>query len=115
MVRDLSWLRSRLLKWFSKNGRAYPWRETSDPYQVMVAEIMLQRTRADQVKPVYEEFINRFPDGRSLADAELADLEKLLWPLGLHNRSQLIAAMARDLFSLFEGKVPDTRDEIKRI
>lgn len=115
MIRDVPWLRSRLLKWFDKHGRAYPWRETSNPYHIMVAEIMLQRTRADQVKPVYETFISRFPNSQSLAAAEMAELENLLWPLGLHSRPQLISAMARDLLNLFGGNVPSTREEIKRI
>src|ERR1044072_6194858 len=113
MSNDLFWLRSRLLKWFNKYGRIYPWRETSNPYHVMVAEIMLQRTRADQVKPVYETFINKFPDSRSLAGAKKAEIESILWPLGLHSRPQLISAMAHDLLTLFDGNVPDTRDEIK--
>jgi len=114
-AKDVTWLRPRLLKWFGKYGRSYPWRETSDPYRVMVAEVMLQRTRADQVKPVYENFIRRYPDSRSLADAELAEVEGLLWPLGMRSRPRLMLGMAGDLQNLFQGEVPDTRDQIKLI
>ena len=76
---------------------------------------MLQRTRADQVRPVYENFLRRFPDSRSLAAAELTEVEELLWSLGLHGRGQLVLGMARDLQSLYNGKVPRTRSEIKRV
>ena len=115
MASDLSWFRARLLGWFSKHGRNYPWRETPDPYHVLIAEIMLQRTRADQVKPTYENFINKYPDIWSLANAELSELEHLLWPLGLHSRGRVVLAMAKDVVALFNGVVPSTRDEIKRI
>ncbi len=50
-----------LLKWYEKNGRCFPWREKRDPYQILIAEIMLQRTRADQVAPISLDFVREFP------------------------------------------------------
>lgn len=115
MTADISWARSRLLKWFEKHGRSYPWREAVNAYHVLVAEIMLQRTKADQVVPVYNNFINKYPDIESLSKADLSELEHILWSLGLHGRGQVVLMMAQDLRDLFHGQVPDNRDDIKRV
>lgn len=45
---------SDLLSWWEENKRSFPWRETSNPFYILISEIMLQRTRADQVVPIYE-------------------------------------------------------------
>ena len=50
--RKINFFRKKITYWFEKNAREYPWRETVDPYRFLAAEIMLRRTRADQVKDV---------------------------------------------------------------
>ena len=75
--------RSQLLLWAKENHREYPWRETDSPYQVLVAEILLQKTFADKVEPIYEEFLVRYPDMETLADAEVEEVGSVLNPLGL--------------------------------
>ena len=52
-----------LLRWYAEHGRALPWRGTSDPYRVLVSEVMLQQTQAARVAPYYERFLAHFPDG----------------------------------------------------
>ncbi len=60
-----------LVNWFGANGRCYPWRQTTDPYRVLIAAFMLQRTGVGQVvMNVYPHFVDRFPDFDSLAAAE---------------------------------------------
>lgn len=79
--------RRDLLDWSEGNLREFPWREGDlTPYEVMIAEILLQRTRAENVVSVYDEFLDRFPDLGALADAEQPEVAELLRPLGLHNR-----------------------------
>lgn len=112
---DLTWARSKLLRWFRLNVRSYPWRNTSNPYHVLVAEMMLQRTRADQVKPVYEKFVHAYPDIQSTAKASLRELKGLLWPLGLHGRAVVFRQMARDVSEMFRGEVPADRHQLLRI
>src|SRR5690242_12658579 len=79
---DPRWLRRRVLAWFDAHGRDFPWRERRDPYRVLIAEILLQRTRADLVRPAFEEFIARYPNAASLAAAKPSDVIRLLRPLG---------------------------------
>ena len=59
----------RLLKWYEKHGRDLPWRKTSNPYHILVSEVMLQQTQVDRVIPKYHEFLDRYPSFEELADA----------------------------------------------
>jgi len=102
----------RLLDWFLRNGRNYPWRNTQDPYKILIAEIMLQRTKADQVEPVYREFVEKFPSPHELNKASIKDIEKFFTRLGLRWRAGLVKALARELVKRFNGKVPENRDEL---
>ena len=59
-----------LLDWFKKNKRSFLWRKTSDPYSIIIAEIMLQRTKANQVEPVLRKFLDEFPTIKELNSAK---------------------------------------------
>ena len=59
-ISQISWLRRKIIDWFRKNKRSYPWRKTTDPFKILIAEMMLQRTKADQVRPVYNDFFSSF-------------------------------------------------------
>jgi A/G-specific adenine glycosylase len=61
--------RRRLLAWYDRHGRTLPWRETSDPYHILVSEIMLQQTQVDRVLPKYAEWLKKYPSLDALADA----------------------------------------------
>src|SRR6266516_1852968 len=75
-AKRISWLRRRLLSWFARNGRSFPWREPGrTPYEVVVAEILLQRTTAAGVARAYPGFIERYPSWSALAQAPLDGLE----------------------------------------
>src|SRR6186713_1176381 len=63
------WFRRRLLTWYGKHGRDLPWRQTRDPYRVLVSEIMLQQTQVDRVLPKYHEWLERYPTLQALASA----------------------------------------------
>ncbi len=112
---DLHWLRTRLLRWMRSHGRKYPWRETSDAYRVLVAEMLLRRTRADQVRPVYEQFVRQFPNVGDLAKADKRKVMQLLYPLGLYWRAKDVVEMAKTLLRVFGGVVPNRREELRRL
>jgi A/G-specific adenine glycosylase len=112
---DLPYLRTKLLKWLDLYGRKFPWRETDDPYKILIAEIMLQRTQARQVAPIYERFIERFPVVESLAEAEVEEVKALVWSLGLPTRHSDLITVARQLLDWFGGSIPKTREELKRL
>lgn len=103
----------QLLKWFSKNRRSFPWRETSDPYKVLVAEILLRKTDAGKVSRIYERFVRRYPSFEALINADQRELEDFLRPLGLYRcRAKELMDLARIVMAKHRGKVPHSRWEL---
>jgi len=112
---EIAKLRKKLLEWFKDNKRDYPWRNTEDPYKVLIAELMLRRTKADQVKGVYEQFINEYPDPETLASASKKKVEKMLYPLGLHWRTPAFQLVAKEIKKKYNSKVPEDRESLKTL
>lgn len=94
---DPAVIRRSLLAWWRRNHRDFPWRHTRDPYRVAVAELMLRRTRAENVVPVWREFLRRWPDPASLARAPSGEIMRVLRPLGLRWRARDVVRIARIL------------------
>lgn len=101
-----------LLQWGRENFRAFPWRLTRDPYKILLSEVMLHRTQAVQVVPVYENFVCQYPDLPALAQASKDDLHKALYSLGLRWRIDFIYQMVVELMDKFGGEVPPERAEL---
>ena len=102
-----------LLEWWGKtsSGRNYPWRDENDPYKVLIAEILLQRTRRDKVVEVYEKFVKKFPTPGSLANASVEDVEKVIYGLGLRKRAPYLVKLAKELVKNYDGIVKTGRFE----
>lgn len=105
-------LTSRLLAWWKKSKRNYPWRKEKNSYKVLIAELMLQRTKANQVMTVYPSFLERFPTPRTLASAQLKDVEAFFRQLGLIWRAKKVKELGDTLATNFSGRVPDTRERL---
>jgi A/G-specific adenine glycosylase len=100
----------RILQWWYENKRDYPWRHERDPYRILIAEIMLQRTKAEQVVPVYVEFISRYPTVQDLARARPEDVEEYFARLGLRWRAKKVLAMAKYVTERLGGMLPETEE-----
>jgi len=111
-MRVIIYFRNKIIRWFEKNKRSFPWRETKDPLKVLIAEMMLRRTRADQVKRVYERFFSEYPDVKAIANANKKKLEKILSPLGLKWRFSAFSLVAREIKKKYKYKIPSTRKEL---
>jgi A/G-specific adenine glycosylase len=103
---DVRWFRRRLLTWGREHRRSFPWRETDDPWRVLVAEVLLQRSRGKTVAKVYEELFRRWPDAAALSRARESSIAAVIRPLGLVRRAGTLRAMAGDVVRL--GRVPNT-------
>lgn len=101
-----------LLKWFKVNGRHYPWRKENDPYRILVVESMLQRTKVDQVLPVYSEFVEKFPSVNALSCANVDEISVFVSRLGLMWRSRRMSDMAKHIVSKYGGKIPNDREQL---
>jgi A/G-specific adenine glycosylase len=85
-----------LLRWYSRHGRRLPWRETRDPYRILVSEVLLQQTPVARVIPAYARILRRFPTLRSLASASLGELLVEWGSLGYPRRARDLHHTARD-------------------
>ena len=103
------------MKWFEPRRHAYPWRGTSDPYAVLVSEVMLQQTQAARVVPAFERFLGRFPTVAALAHASRADVVRVWEGLGYNRRPVALSEAARAIVRDHGGRVPADPDELKRL
>lgn len=105
---DLAGFQQRLLTWYSQNGRRFPWRETADPYTILIAEKLLQQTQArESVISAYQALLSTYPSPGALAKANMADVTAIVQPLGLAYRAAELIGLAEGLVSLHDGVVPD--------
>jgi A/G-specific adenine glycosylase len=86
-----------LLAWYDRVRRPLPWRETRDPYALLVSEVMLQQTQALRVAPYYERWLARFPDAAALAAAPVRDVLAEWSGLGYNRRALALQAAAREV------------------
>ena len=97
----------RLLDWFSQYGRDFPWRKTSDPYAVLLAEKLLQQTSVNTtVVEIYKDLLERYPSVESLAKADVKDLSKLIKPLGFKYRARELINLAQSVVGEHGGRFP---------
>src|SRR5687768_315037 len=92
-----------LLSWYRANGRDLPWRRTSDPYHILVSEVMLQQTQVDRVLPKYHEWLEKYPSLEALAAANVKDVTRTWRPLGYNIRPRRLQAMARESVDRYGG------------
>jgi A/G-specific adenine glycosylase len=86
-----------LLRWYDRVRRPLPWRQTRDPYALLVSEVMLQQTQALRVVPYYERWLARFPDAGALAAATARDVLAQWSGLGYNRRALALQAAAREV------------------
>src|SRR6188474_2875159 len=106
------WFRRRLLEWYRRNGRDLPWRETRDPYRILVSEVMLQQTQVDRVLPKYHEWIEKYPTLGALAAAPEEEVNQTWRPLGYNVRPRRLHAIARESVARYGGELPSDADTL---
>jgi len=105
---DLTAVREALIGWYEENHRAFPWRETDDPYQILVSEVMSQQTQLDRIVEPWRAFVERWPDAATLAAADRADV-LAFWSshnLGYNNRARYLHEAAGQVLEEFDGEIP---------
>ncbi len=97
---------------YQQNRREFPWRETDDPYHILVSEFMLQQTQTERVLPAYARFLVRFPTVGCLAGAELRDVLEAWQGLGYNRRAMSLQQVAIIVRDQFDGNIPDCADTL---
>jgi A/G-specific adenine glycosylase len=96
-LKEAAGLALPLEQWFKHRGRSFPWRKWTDPYELLVAEVLLQRTRAEVVADFAPRFLRKYPNWIALSEASEEELVVALAPVGLQRRR---AASLRKLAGL---------------
>ena len=104
--------RRTLLGWYRRKGRDLPWRRTSDPYHILVSEVMLQQTQVDRVVPKYHEWLVKYPSLEVLASAAEDDVAETWRPLGYNIRPRRLHAIARESVARYGGRLPSDRETL---
>ncbi len=104
--------RRRLLAWYKANGRDLPWRNTDDPYHILVSEVMLQQTQVDRVLPKYHEWLDKYPSLEALASAPEADVNATWRPLGYNIRPRRLHAIARESVLRYGAQLPSDEETL---
>jgi A/G-specific adenine glycosylase len=95
-----------ILSWYKKNKRSMPWRNTKDPFKILVSEVMLQQTQVARVLAKYKEFIQEFPTLHTLAKASDKKLLKIWSGLGYWRRALGLKNTAKQIVKQYGGKFP---------
>ncbi|MFC7346094.1 A/G-specific adenine glycosylase [Chryseobacterium zhengzhouense] len=112
---DFLHIGNKLLKWYDKNARDLPFRKTKDPYKIWICEIVFQQTRIAQGLNHYNNFIERFPDVKTLAEAP-EDEVLLYWKgLGYYSRAINIHKAAQQIINDYHGVFPSDYEEILKL
>ena len=106
-----------LTEWYEADHRAFPWRETEDPYEILVSEVMSQQTQLGRVIEAWKAFLDRWPTAAALADADRADVVAF-WTdhsLGYNNRAKYLHEAAQQVEGEFEGEFPRDPDGLSEL
>ena len=113
---DIAKFRRVVWNYWKKSGRhELPWRKTTDPYKILVSEVMLQQTQVPRVIEKYKEFLRAFPNVRALAKAPLADVLKVWSGMGYNRRAKFLRDASKQLVLTFSGRVPLAYYDLRKL
>ena len=105
----------KLLRWYGRQGRDLPWRSDSNPYHILVSEIMLQQTQAARVKEKFPLWLQRYPTVRALARSTPGSVLRAWQGMGYNRRALQLHSCARQLVERFHGNVPDDYNALRSL
>ena len=107
--------RRLLARWYRRHGRDLPWRQTRDPYRILVSEIMLQQTQVSRVEPYYRRFLERFPSLDRLAEARATSVREAWDGLGYYRRAANLHLLARQVVREQGGVIPAEPEQLRKL
>ncbi len=112
-LQQRSTFQCKVRDYYHQHGRTLPWRQTTDPYKILISEIMLQQTQVDRVTPYYTTWISRWPTVTDLAQAPRKDVLQAWLGLGYNNRAMRLHAAAKIIAEKYQGNVLKALEEEK--
>ena len=114
---DTGAVQDALVDWYESDHREYPWRQTTDPYEILVSEVMSQQTQLGRVVDAWEDFLERWPTVAALAQAERGAVVAF-WSdhsLGYNNRAKYLHEAAQQVQAAYGGEFPEEPGELSEL
>ncbi|MBY8998434.1 MAG: hypothetical protein KGD60_11940 [Candidatus Thorarchaeota archaeon] len=109
-------VRKKVILWYNQHGRSFPWRNTTDSYHILIAEILLRRTTASAVSRVFNDFMNRFDSPTRLAHARESTIVRALSTLGLQTlRAKQLKETASIIVKDWNGEIPKSHESLQSL
>jgi A/G-specific adenine glycosylase len=105
----------KLLAWYKRNGRDLPWRDTRNPYAILVSEFMLQQTQVSRVLEYFPRFMARFPTIDALARSRVKAVMEQWDGLGYYARARNLHALAKVVTETHRGQLPDDPVQLQEL
>lgn len=104
------------MRWYRAKGRhSLPWRQTPDPYAVLVSEVMLQQTQVERVLPYFATWMARWPGFEALASEPASEVIRAWRGLGYNRRALNLHRLAAEVVSNYAGRLPDDAHALRRL
>ncbi len=111
-----SLVRERILDWYKVNKRDYPWRKSRSLYQILVTEILLQKTIALNVSNIYNDFFTKYEDFSTIYNADITNLQSDIKGLGLSNkRAKILKDLSQMILTDYSGEIPKDPEILKTV
>ena len=114
---DIDAVRTALVEWYEADHRDFPWRRTTDPYSILVSEVMSQQTQLGRVVEAWADFLDEWPTVADLADADRSAVVRF-WSdhsLGYNNRAKYLHEAARQVVEAYGGAFPESPAELEEL
>ena len=109
-------IRDVLVTWYDDNKKEYPWRTTKNLYQILITEILLQKTIASNVNNMYDGFFKKYKDFSAIHDANIEVLQSDIKSLGLSNkRSKILKALSKMALNKYNSEIPEDPELLKEV
>ncbi len=109
-------IRERILDWYNENKREYPWRKSKNLYQILITEILLQKTIALNVSNMYNDFFAKYKSFNDISKADFSQLQSDIEILGLSNkRSKILKELSAMVLTEYNGVIPHDPEILKKI
>ena len=97
----------KIINWYKSYGRDFPWRKTSDPYKILIAEFLLQKTHVRKVEDVYTCLLSKYPSIEHLAISDVVEVLDIIKSLGFYNRAERLTKIAKEISGTYSGHIPN--------
>ena len=114
-LEEIQRFQQKIFLFYLQNKRSLPWRETTDPYKILLSELMLQQTQVSRVVSYYDRWIMRWPTAESLASASRAEVLKAWMGLGYNTRAVHLHQTAQKIVVEFDGDVIAAMKQYKEL